>query len=216
MAFPAGQAYFPVALASTGTVVSTTVSTDSDVTTSEFCSYETFGRRFFEHAVTIERIKHGVSGLTGKPIEFGPLGVGPAKIAKVTAHGTIAEPTVTKLPGEEPLRFLLHIPVDLKFVVGLPATDHRFRADVEIELKLTARAAEPLRIVIEIDPPDRKSVTLKLRAEGIASTVLQLVSGMDYEVKRFLVRYISKEIDKEHIRDARDVDLVPKVDAHQH
>lgn len=57
--------------------------------------------------------------------------------------------------------------------------------------------------MIEIDPPDRKSVQVKLTAAGLASTVLQLVSGMDYEVKRFLVRYISKEIDKEHIREAR-------------
>lgn len=188
----------------------------SAVSDAEFCSYEVFGRSFFQHAVTIDRIKAGVSGLTGKPVEFGPIGAGPAKIAKVTANGKIGDPSVSRTSVDEPLRFLLSIPVDLRFTVSLPATDHRFRADVRIDLKLTARAAEPLRVVIDIDPPDKRDITVALKAEGITSTVLQLVSGMESEIKRFLVRYIGVEIAKPHIREARDVDLVPYVDGTEH
>lgn len=188
----------------------------SDDATREYCTYETFGLRFLQHAVTVERITDGVSGLTGQPIEFGPLGAGPAKIAKVRANGRIGAPRVHRMFDDEPLRFRLNIPVDLWFTVALPATEHRFTADVDVELRLTARVAEPLRVVIDVDPPDRKDITVALRSEGLASTVLSMVAGMDYELKRFLVRYIAREIDKPHIRQARDVDLVPLVQRATH
>lgn len=181
-----------------------------------FCSYDTFGLRFFQHAVSVERIAEGVSGLTGRPIEFGPLGAGPAKIAKVQAKGTIGEPKVERTSDREPLKFRLHLPVDLRFTVSLPATEHRFTADVDVELRLTARAAEPLRVVIDIDQPERKDITVALKAEGLASTVLSLISGMDYELKRFVARYIGKEVDKPHIRSARDVDLAPMVQGYKY
>lgn len=182
----------------------------------EFCSYAEFGLAFFQRAVTVERITAGVSGLTGKPIEFGPLGAGPARIAKVRATGRIGDPTVTRVSHAEPVRFLLRIPVDLQFVVSLPATDHRFEADVIVELKLTARAAPPLRVVIDIDPPDKQDVHVDLRSDGIAGTVLRMVAGIDGELRKFLVRYIGKEVLKPHIRAARDVDLIPYIDGTQH
>lgn len=177
----------------------------------EFCSYEQFGLRFFQHAVTVERIAAGVSGLTGTPIEFGPIAAGPAKIAKVHATGAIGDPAVSPLDEQEPLRFGLHVPVNLRFAVSLPATVHRFRADVGIDVTLTARAAEPLRVVIEIDPPRSSDITVLLKAEGLTSSVLQWISGMDAELKRFLVRYIRAEIAKPHIARARSVDLRPFV-----
>lgn len=187
------------------------MSSDDAAPEQEFCSYEAFGLRFFQHAVTVERIADGVSGLTGRPIEFGPLGAGPAKIAKVQATGTIGQPRVQRVSDEEPLRFELNLPVNLRYTVALPATEHRFTAVVDVKLRLTARAAQPLRVVIDVERPERRDITVELKAEGIASTVLSMVSGMDYELKRFLARYIAKEIDKPHIRAARDVDLAPMV-----
>lgn len=196
--------------------MSTQEDTQSDAPELEFCSYEEFGLAFFQRAVSVDRIKTGVSGLTGKPIEFGPIGAGPARIAKVTANGRIGEPAVSRVSQTEPLRFLLHIPVDLQFVVSLPATDHRFQADVTVELRLTARAAPPLRVVIDIDPPDKQDVSVDLRSDGITGTVLRMVAGIDGELRKFLVRYIRQEIVKPHIRAARDVDLVPYVDGAEH
>ncbi len=190
--------------------------TGNEAAPPEFCSYERFGLRFFQHAVSVERIAAGVSGLTGAPIEFGPIAAGPAKIAKVHATGAIGEPVVSPRADVEPLRFGLHVPVDLRFAVSLPATTHRFRADVGIDLTLTARAAEPLRVVIDIDPPEAGDITVLLKAQGLTSSVLQWASGMDGELKRFLVRYIRAEIAKPHIVRARSVDLRPFVrDAEQ-
>lgn len=179
-------------------------------------TYADFGLEFFRRAVTVDRVRAGVSGLTGKPVEFGPIGVGPAKIAKLRAQGKIGDPTVSRVSDAEPLRFLLNIPVDLKFTVSLPATEHRFQADVEIALKLTARAGAPLRVVIEIEPPDKRDISVKLQADNIASTVLQIISGMDGELKRFLARYIAHEVSKPHIVEARSVDVGRYIDGTQH
>lgn len=178
-----------------------------------YVSYEEFALAFFHRAISRERILEAVSSLTGAPIEFGPIGAGPGRIAKVTAHGVVRDPEVERVSDTEPLRFVLSIPVDLRFVVRLTGTVHRFRADVRADLRLTAHAASPLRVVVEIDPPSRSDVTVALRAEGVASSVLQLVSGMESEVQRFVARYIRQEIQKPHIAAARDVDLGPMIDA---
>ena len=53
--------------------------------------YAVFGERFFEHAVTEERIVGGFDGLAGNKIEFGPIGAGPGKLAKVRAEGTFGQ-----------------------------------------------------------------------------------------------------------------------------
>lgn len=182
---------------------------DSDI---EYMTYDDFGLEFFRRAVTVERIAKSVTPLTGRPIEFGPLGVGPAKIARVRANGNIGEPTVRAVSTQEPLRFLLLIPVDLDFVVALPATEHRFHADVTIELRLIARAARDLQVVVDIDPPSKQDVTVDMRAEGLTSSVLRLVAGIDGELKRFVARYIAKELEKPKIQSSRRYDVARQID----
>lgn len=189
-----------------------TTSEESVGVDAEYSTYDDFALEFFRRAVTVERISKGLSGLTGRPIEFGPLGVGPAKIARVRAEGRVGEPAVRSLSDDEPLRFQLRIPVDLQLVVSLPATEHRFDADVVIELRLTARAAPPLRIVIDIDTPTKHDVTLDMRADGIASSVLRLIAGIDGELKKFVARYIALEIAKPRIQEARVYDVGTRVD----
>ena len=51
----------------------------------EYVSYEEFGRRFFEIAVTEERVGDAIAAIAGDEFEMGPMGQGPGKIAKVTA-----------------------------------------------------------------------------------------------------------------------------------
>ena len=40
-------------------------------------SYEDFGRDFFEHAVTVERVEKAMANLTGNAVDFGPREAGP-------------------------------------------------------------------------------------------------------------------------------------------
>ncbi|MGH3949520.1 MAG: hypothetical protein ACRDSE_10380 [Pseudonocardiaceae bacterium] len=182
----------------------------------DFCTYGEFGLAFFQRAVTAERISGGVSGLVGQPVEFGPIGAGPGRIATVSAAGEVGSPTVTRVSAGEPLRFLLRVPVDLRLTVSLPATVNRFRAEMMIELTLTARAAEPLRVVIDIQPPTRDDITVDLRADGMRATVLRLVAGIDGEIRRFVARYVDKEIGKPAVQRARDIDLGAIIDRSSH
>lgn len=177
----------------------------------ERVSYADFGAVFFEHAVTEGRVLMGLSGLSGEPIEFGPTGAGPGRLAKVSASGVVGEATASRLEGDV-VAFRLLIPVTLDLHIDLGPDKHRFDVDVTVGLTLTARAAEPLRVVIDIDEPTWRDVTVTVRADGLRATVLERVSGLDREIGRFVARYVARELDKPHIRAARDIDVAARID----
>ena len=169
-------------------------------------SYESFGRDFFETAVTKERIQSALGGLTGNAIDFGPRNAGPAGLARIKAKGEIREPSVS--PDEaELIRFAVVIPIYLELTVRLAAHDHRFRANLRARLKLTARAKRPLHVFIDIPAPTEKDVEVDIEAQGLRASVLDVVADVDGELRRFVARYIAKEIEKPSIRAMRDIDV---------
>jgi hypothetical protein len=186
-----------------------TLNPPSDEVT-EYCSYAEFGERFFEFAVTEERVLGAVSGLAGDAFEFGPIGVGPGRLAKVHASGLIGAPSVARREGQD-VAFALTIPVDVRLTVNLGLDQHRFRAAVTVNLKLTARAAEPLRVVIDVATPTKDDVQVVIKAESLRASVLQLVAGVEGELRRFVAKYVAKEINKPHIRQARDIDVAARI-----
>ena len=52
----------------------------------DYITYEEFGRRFFEIAVSEDRVGDAIGSIAGDEFEIGPIGQGPGKIAKVTAR----------------------------------------------------------------------------------------------------------------------------------
>ena len=179
-------------------------------TETEYASYEYFGAEFFRTAVTEERILGAIGGLTGDTFEFGPLAVGPGKIAKVNATGLIGTPSITPVDGPE-VRFRLSIPVKVKLAVHVPLDEHRFRADLVVHLNLTARAAKPLRVIIDIENPTREDVDCVLEAESIRASLLNTVAGVEAELKRFVAKYVSREVQKPHIVKAKDIDVAARI-----
>lgn len=177
----------------------------------ERISYAEFGERFFLHAVTEERIVAGLRGLAGEPIEFGPIGAGPGKFAKVSATGELGVATAEPTEGEL-IAFHLVIPVALDLLIDLGVDKHSFHADVEVNLALTARAADPLRVLIDVEAPTSKDVTVELQADGIRAEVLSRVGGFDREIRRFIARYVTRELDKPQISKARDIDVAARID----
>jgi hypothetical protein len=173
--------------------------------------YAVFGERFFEHAVTQERIVGALGGLAGDPIEFGPIGAGPGRIAHVTASGVVGRGVAARVPGDE-IAFRLTIPVALDLQIDLGMDHHRFHADVAVGLNLHARAAEPLRVVIDVDPPTWRDVSVEVKAEGLRAGVLKRLAGIDREIGRFVARFVRRELDKPHIRAARDIDVAARID----
>ncbi|HJQ43083.1 MAG TPA: hypothetical protein VJ831_08360 [Jatrophihabitantaceae bacterium] len=178
--------------------------------TDEFCSYEEFGRGFFVAAVTEERILAGVAGLTGESISFGPLSAGPAKIAKVSATGRIGTPHVERLTESVP-QFRLDVPVDLQITIRLPLDEHHFQADVTVRLTLTPRPAPPVRVFIDVEPPTRDDVEVAIHAQTMRASLLQTVGGIEGELRRFVAKYVAREIEKPHIRAARDIDVAARI-----
>ena len=177
----------------------------------DFISYEEFGVQFFLRAVTEARILGGVNTLAGQPINVGPMGVGPGKIAKVTARGAIGEATATPLPGDI-VSYRVVLPVTLTFDVNLQLDAHRFHADLEVPLTLVARAASPLKVIIDVVPPLPNQVTVKLRAEGIRASMLNKVVGVDTELQRFVAKYVKREVTKPAVAAARVIDVARAMD----
>ncbi len=174
-------------------------------------SYEEFGLRFFERAVTLERILGGVNTLAGQPINVGPMGVGPGRIAKVTATGAIGEAQATALPGDT-ISYRVVLPVELDFELNLQVDTHRFHAELEVPLILSAHAAEPLSVVIDVTPPLPNQVKISFKADGLRAGLINRVADVEGELRRFVAKYVSREINKESVMKARTIDVAGAMD----
>jgi hypothetical protein len=175
------------------------------------CTYQEFGELFFRASITSERILGVVDAIAGQPIDFGPMGVGPGRIAQATAHGKIGDATATELPGS-PISYRLVVPVDLDFTVDLQVEKERFHAYVEVPLIVTAHATPDLRIVVDVRPPDPDELELDLAAEGMRASLLKRVANIDGELRRFVAKYVAREIEKPHVAAARVIDVGGSID----
>lgn len=173
---------------------------------SEFMTYGEFGEKFFEAAVTEDRIITAVSSIAGQPIDFGPIKIDPIGLVKVSAHGNIGHPTVSRR-GDALVAYDMVIPVRLAMQLDMSLDKHRFNADVHVRLTLTARAAHPLKIVIDIEPPSKRNVSVDMKAEALRSSVLQAFAGIDGEVRRFVAKFVRREIEKPELLKARTIDV---------
>ncbi len=196
--------------------MSATDATDADdVSTPDdpsYITYADFGQRFFEAAVTRQRIADAVSGMAGRPVDFGPIGVGPIGLVKVRANGKVGTPSVVERDDPEHVAFDLMIPVDLAMLIEISFDKHRFDAKVFVRLALNARAADPLQIVIDVEPPTKKNVEVKVTADGLRASVLQIVAGVDAELKRSVAKFVRREIDKPQLRKQRVIDIAAALD----
>ena len=177
----------------------------------ERCSYEEFGELFFRAAITPERILGAVDGIAGQPIDFGPMGVGPGRIARVTAKGQIGEAAATEIPGV-PISYRLVVPVSLDFTVDLQVEKHHFHADVEVPLTVSAHATRDLRIIVDVTPPNPDELELDLAAEGVRATLLKRIANIDGELRRFVAKYVARELEKPHIVATRNIDVGVSID----
>jgi hypothetical protein len=174
-------------------------------------SYEQWGIDFFHEAVSEERVLGAVNTIAGQPIDFGPMGVGPGRIAKVRAYGAIGAATATRERSEQ-IGYRVVLPVSLTFEVDLQVETHRFEAELLVPLTLTAVARSGVRIFIEAEPPHGDDVQVELRAKGLRASVLQRVVGIEGELKRFVGRYVQRELEKPHVREARSIDVSRAID----
>ncbi|WP_280253200.1 hypothetical protein [Nocardia abscessus] len=174
-------------------------------------SYAEFGRRFLEYAASEERISGAFDQLTGTAFDFGPIGVGPGRLAKVTAEVQLGSARLRR-HDDETIAFELIIPLDLDLLLDLAVDRHRFHAEGTVHLHLTVRTAAPLRVVIDIAEPRPGDVRVDVAAATKRGQLLRILASVDHEIRRFVARYISAEIRKLHIAAVRDIDVARRLD----
>ncbi len=181
----------------------------------ERVDYARWGEDFFAEAISEQRVLGAVNSIAGQPIDFGPMGVGPGRIAKVRAYGEIGAASLTRVSPKSTkglIGYHVTLPVRLTFEVDLQVDSHRFEAQLLVPLTLVAVALSGVRIYIEATPPTGEDIQVELQATGLRASVLQRVAGVEGELKRFVARYVAHELDKPHVQEARLIDVSRAID----
>jgi hypothetical protein len=178
----------------------------------EYVSYEDFGRRFYEIAVTETRVGDAIAAIAGDEFEMGPMGQGPGKIAKVTAKVRIQEPRVTRSNGEL-ITFAIRIPLEIDMVIDLRIDKPKFMVFGEIALSATARAAEPLLLILDVQKPRPSDIAIHVTSKSLRGELLRIVAGVDAEIRRFIAAHVAGEIDSPESVKAKVIDVAERLDA---
>lgn len=174
-------------------------------------SYGAWGRSFFREAVSIDRVLSAVNVLAGQPVELGPLGVGPGRVARVTAQGRIGEAWGHRV-GDDPVAFAVRLPVALSFTLDLGVDKQVFAADLEVPLLITGRARADLTITLDIEPPRPHQVVVDLRATSLRAAITKHAAGVQGELQRFVARYVAREVEKDYVLRVRTIDVSAAID----
>lgn len=178
----------------------------------DYMTYEEFGRKFFEVAVSEERVHNAIAAIAGEAFEMGPIGQGPGKIAKVSAKVRIMDPRVTRHVGDM-ITFSIRIPLEIDMVVDLRIDKPKFMVFGEIALHATARAAEPLLLILDVEKPRSSDISIHVTSKSLRGEVVRIIGGVDAEIRRFIAAHVSGEIDSPASQKAKIIDVSDSIDA---
>lgn len=178
--------------------------------THTFVTYEEFGRRFFEFAVTEERVAAAFAEIAGDSFAMGPMSQGPGGLAKVSAKVEIQQPHVRRALGET-ITFAVRIPLEIELTVDLWLDRPRFVVDGDIALRATARAAEPLMIVIDVAKPRPSDIAVHVTSKSLRGEIVRIIGGVDAEIRRFIAAHVAAEIDSPGSQQAKIIDVADQV-----
>lgn len=178
----------------------------------DYVTYEEFGRRFFEVAVTPDRVAAAFADIAGSEFAMEPISQGPGGIAKVSANVKIREPRVTRKLGDL-ITFVIHIPLSIDLLLDLRLDKQRFMVAGDIALRATARAAEPLLLIVDVAKPRPSDITVNVSSKSIRGEVLRILAGVDGEIRRFIAQYVSAEIDSPKSQAAQVINVAEQLDS---
>lgn len=170
------------------------------------CTYEEFGREFFEYAVSREAVLDSVRELAAEPIDVGPMSVGPGGVARVTVRGEVAEPSAERLDGDL-IRYRVVLPVRLDITVDLRVDEQRFEADLEVPLVVAAHATDDLQVEVAVDPPRPTDIEIDLQAAGLRAELLRKAAGMEEEIREVVASRIRADVEagaEDRVIDVRE------------
>jgi len=177
-----------------------------------YLTYEEFGRKFFEIAVTEDRVAAAFAAIAGDEFEMPPMRQGPGGIAKVSAKVRIQQPRVSRSLGEQ-LTFGIHIPLLVDLLIDLRLDKQRFTVAGDIALRATARAAEPLLLIIDVPKPRSSDITVEVSSTSIRGELLRIFAGVDGEIRRFIAGYVAEEIESPQSQQAQIIDVAERLDS---
>jgi hypothetical protein len=177
----------------------------------DYMTYEEFGRKFFEVAVTEDRVGGAIGSIAGDAFEMGPIGQGPGKIAKVTAKVRILDPRVSREVGEL-ITFAIRIPLEIDMVVDLRIDRPKFMVFGEIALRATARAADRLLLILDVEKPRSSDISIHVTSKSLRAEVVRIVGGVDAEIRRFIAAHVSREIESPASRKAKVIDVARSIE----
>jgi hypothetical protein len=178
----------------------------------EYMSYEDFGRKFFEIAVTEARVGDAIAAIAGAEFTVGPIAQGPGKIAKVTARVNVQAPVVTRHVGDQ-ITFGIRIPLEIDMVIDLRIDKPRFMVFGEIALHAAALAAEPLLLILDVHKPRPSDIAIHVTSKSLRAELLRIVAGVDAEIKRFIAAHVAGEIDSPASTKAKVIDVADQLDS---
>jgi hypothetical protein len=177
----------------------------------EYMTYEEFGRRFFEVAVSEERVCNAIAAIAGDAFEMGPMGQGPGKIAKVSAKVSIMDPRVSRQLGDL-ITFAIRIPLEIDMVVDLRIDKPKFMVFGEIALRATARAAEPLLLILDVEKPRSSDISIHVTSKSLRGELVRVIGSLDAEIRRFISAHVSGEIDSPASQKAKVINVADSID----
>jgi len=140
------------------------------------------------------------------------MGAGPGRrFATLRATGWFQPTHGHELEGDL-LAYRVFLPIAVDFELDLAVDKHRFRADVVLPLTLTVRVESPLVIHWDITTPSEDEVVITVATAQRRAAVLQKMTGLDGELRRFLMRVVEIELDKPHVRRATRIDMGQLID----
>jgi hypothetical protein len=174
-------------------------------------SYEQFGVNFVNRAVTAERIAEALTDSAGGAFKIGPMTAGPGGIAVAEAKGRAGVVEVKRLPGSQ-VKFAATLPIVLDLEIKVAAVPQRYRGNIEVSLSLSVHTADPLWLVIEVEPVTALDVDVDLRSEGGVGGMLQRLGNIDEEVRGQVVKVVNERISAPEARSTREIDIAALVD----
>lgn len=177
----------------------------------DYLTYEEFGRRFFEIAVSEDRVGDAIAAIAGEAFEIGPIAQGPGRIAKVTAKVQIQPPRVSRQLADL-ITFGIRIPLEIDMVVDLRIDKPKFIVYGEITLRATARAADPLLLILDVEKPRSSDIAIHVTSKSLRAEVVRIIGGIDAEIKRFIAAHVAGEIDSPESQKAKIIHVDEMID----
>lgn len=177
----------------------------------QYMTYEEFGRKFFEVAVTEERVGEAIGQIAGDGFDMGPMGQGPGGLAKVTAHVKVQTPRVKRHVGEM-ITFAIRIPLEIDMVVDLRIDKPKFVVFGEISLRASALAAEPLLLILDVKKPRASDISIHVTSKGLRAEAVRIIGNLDSEIKRFIAAHVAGEIDSPESQQAQVIPVADMID----